>query len=207
MLQMEVQRNPRYVAGVPADPNARILDAALEQFEDLGIRRSTLEDIARRAGVDRVTVYRRLGSRDDVVQAVVIREAERTFSSVFALVEPTHTAEERVAVVFTAIVRRMWTHTLFNRLVKLEPEVALARMTTEAGGVVATAVAATVAMMNQAVVDGVLAPAQDFATRAEIIVRIAHSFIVTPRAHLGIESDDELMALARGYIAPIVTRA
>ncbi len=53
-----------------ADPaTERLPDAALAQFEDMGLRRTTIEDIAKRAGVDRVTVYRRLGSKDDVIQS------------------------------------------------------------------------------------------------------------------------------------------
>ena len=61
-----------------------VLDAALAQFEDLGIRRSTIEDIARRAGIDRVTVYRRVGSKDDVTQTVIAREVHRMMEEVVA---------------------------------------------------------------------------------------------------------------------------
>ena len=47
----------------------RILDAALEQFVLVGIRRSSVEDVARRAGVTRVTVYRRFPRKDALVEA------------------------------------------------------------------------------------------------------------------------------------------
>ncbi|WP_040697921.1 helix-turn-helix domain-containing protein, partial [Nocardia vinacea] len=57
-----------------ADPETRILDAALVQFSKVGVKKTTIEDVARQAGVDRVTVYRRVGSRDDLVQAVISRE-------------------------------------------------------------------------------------------------------------------------------------
>lgn len=62
----------------------RILLAAAQAFEQLGPAAS-LEEIARRAGVGVATVYRRFGSRDQLVRAVV--------AHVFATeIEPTSTA-------------------------------------------------------------------------------------------------------------------
>lgn len=48
----------------------RVLDGAYEQFRRIGIRRSATEDVARRAGVSRITVYRRFDLDDDQVRAV-----------------------------------------------------------------------------------------------------------------------------------------
>ena len=52
----------------------RILDAALGQFEDFGLRRSTMEDIARRCGLSRITIYRRFPKKENLIEAVVLRE-------------------------------------------------------------------------------------------------------------------------------------
>lgn len=94
----------------PTDPAVtRILDAALEQFEDVGIRKSTVEDVARRAGVDRVTVYRRVGSKNDIAQAVVARESERLFNRVAASAAATESLEDRVVAAFTGIHSSMLT--------------------------------------------------------------------------------------------------
>ncbi|WP_406943970.1 helix-turn-helix domain-containing protein, partial [Klebsiella quasipneumoniae] len=41
-----------------ADATAQILDAALVEFERHGYRRVALDDVARRAGVSRTTIYR-----------------------------------------------------------------------------------------------------------------------------------------------------
>ena len=45
---------------VPANDEirSRFLDAAYEQFRRMGAQRSTMEDVARRAKVSRITVYR-----------------------------------------------------------------------------------------------------------------------------------------------------
>lgn len=61
------------------EARARILDAAYDQFCRLGIQRSTMEDVARRAGVSRITVYRRFTTKDALVEQVVRREFRRYF--------------------------------------------------------------------------------------------------------------------------------
>lgn len=54
-----------------------ILDAAEDCFSLVGVRRTTVDDIARSAGVARVTVYRRIGNRDALVLQVLTRITER----------------------------------------------------------------------------------------------------------------------------------
>jgi TetR/AcrR family transcriptional repressor of uid operon len=54
-----------------------ILDAAEDCFSLVGVRRTTIEDIAAAAGVSRITVYRRIGNRDKVVLTVLVRITRR----------------------------------------------------------------------------------------------------------------------------------
>ncbi|MDT5189565.1 MAG: hypothetical protein QOI28_1816, partial [Mycobacterium sp.] len=62
-------------ASRPADPSTEaILDAALLEFERHGFHRVALDDVARRAGVSRTTIYRRFANRDELVGAVIERE-------------------------------------------------------------------------------------------------------------------------------------
>ncbi len=60
-----------------------ILDAALVEFDQHGIRRVALDDVARRAGgVSRTTIYRRFANKDDLVSAVMDRENLRLFADI-----------------------------------------------------------------------------------------------------------------------------
>lgn len=54
-----------------------ILDAAEDCFALVGVRATTIEDIAAAAGVSRITVYRRIGNRDQVVLSVLLRIVDR----------------------------------------------------------------------------------------------------------------------------------
>lgn len=54
-----------------------LLDAAEACLEGKGLPGTTMEDIARQAGVSRATVYRYFPSRESVVSGVILRAAER----------------------------------------------------------------------------------------------------------------------------------
>ena len=69
--------------GADAATNA-ILDAAVVEFEQHGFRRVALDDVARRAGVSRTTIYRRFANRDELVGAVIERENVALFADIAA---------------------------------------------------------------------------------------------------------------------------
>jgi AcrR family transcriptional regulator len=185
------------------DPaTAQILDAALETFAALGIRKTTIEDIARQAQVDRVTVYRRLGTKSDLVSAVLAREAQRVFDGAAATADKASSIEERVALVFTALVLDLRGHALFNRMMSLEPDSTFPKVTSGAASLVELAVRyATSSLLKD------LEPQDpdDLAARVEIVARLIHSLFLTPDAVVNLSTRPQLMAFARKYVVPIVT--
>ena len=52
----------------------RLLDATYAAVMDVGLRRTTVADVARRAGVSRMTVYRQGADLDTLVGALLKRE-------------------------------------------------------------------------------------------------------------------------------------
>jgi len=63
---------------VPHDSEAaqaHFIDAAEACFERYGVVKTTMEDIAKMAGVSRPTVYRHFSDRDSLILAVVMRRA------------------------------------------------------------------------------------------------------------------------------------
>src|SRR5690349_13798910 len=83
---------------VPVDDDAaaRIAAAALEQFAELGIRRSTISDIARRAGVSKMTVFRHFTNKQGLVQDVIARELRRALAEIDRRWGAAPTIEERL---------------------------------------------------------------------------------------------------------------
>ena len=62
----------------PADETSeRILDAALALSAASGVQHLTMDAVARRARVGRMTVYRRFGDKERLVEALAAREIGR----------------------------------------------------------------------------------------------------------------------------------
>ena len=64
----------------------RILQATLELFQVHGIKKTTTNDIARKAGVSPATVYNHFGSKEDLVRATVryfLTSTAADFSKIF----------------------------------------------------------------------------------------------------------------------------
>ncbi len=195
----------------PTRPNSddegenRIIDAALVQFEKVGIKKTTIEEVARQAGVDRATVYRRIGSRDDLVHAVMNREIMAVLAEVAEIPDRHDALADLTADIFITVITRWRTHPLAARLLALEPERVLSKLTTDSESVFTMCVSATAAALEQAAQRGLLDSGTDLITRAEIVCRIVHSMILSPHGVVPLETDEELAAFAHTYLVPIIT--
>jgi AcrR family transcriptional regulator len=184
-----------------------VLDAALAQFEDIGIRRSTIEDIARRAGIDRVTVYRRIGSKDDLIQAVLAREALRLVNRINTATAPLATLDERIATAFATAIVHLRENALFNRMLALDGDTMLPRVTTQASPLLVIGINAAAQLLKEAQDDGLLPPIDDPKGVSEILVRLVQSFVLTPDGAVKLGTYGALEDFARSHLTPIVTRS
>ncbi len=112
-------------AGVTADRSAAIaddvlLDAARDALLAVGWSRTTLTDIARRAGVSRMTIYRRWSDTDSLLGDLMTRE----WRSLLALTDE-GTCLDRLVHAVTGTVAAMRGNPLFSRLLELDPELLL----------------------------------------------------------------------------------
>src|SRR5205085_11301052 len=110
----------------PDDPASdAILDAALALSAASGIRNLTMDDVARRARVGRMTVYRRFGDKAGLVEALSAREGRRCLEQLDAAVDLEDPVPDQIADGFVATLRIAREHPLLNRLARLEPETVL----------------------------------------------------------------------------------
>ena len=113
----------------------RVAAAALDEFAEHGIRRTSMEDVARRAGVSRMTVFRRFASKQRLVEVVIAREVHRGMQELDLLWEGAETLEDRLVAGFEFAGRYVRGHPLFDRLLRSEPEVLLPPLTLDGGPV------------------------------------------------------------------------
>jgi AcrR family transcriptional regulator len=86
------------VEGRPAAPTPdRIVDAAERCIRRWGIRRVSMNDVAREADVSRGSVYRYFADREALVQAVLERSSERSIEAAAPLVRRRRTLAAKVA--------------------------------------------------------------------------------------------------------------
>jgi AcrR family transcriptional regulator len=106
----------------PADPATRaILDAAVVEFEQHGLRRVALDDVARRAGVSRTTIYRRFAGRDELVAAVIDRENAVLFADIADELKSRGPQSNYYVEAFTLSIMRFRQHRILTRMIADEP--------------------------------------------------------------------------------------
>jgi AcrR family transcriptional regulator len=101
-----------------------ILDAARESVARFGIRRTTLSDIARLAGVSRMTVYRRYPDLPAVIRDLMTREFGSLMDEIDASVDGPDGRARLVARAHAAV-RALREHPLLRKLLETEPELLL----------------------------------------------------------------------------------
>lgn len=184
----------------PADElSERILDGAMACLSELGLRRSTVEDIARRAGVSRVTVYRRFENKNNLVEAVLLRECRRCLAALDEAVTGVESLDERIVEGFVFALRYGRNHPLVGGLLRVEPEEVLPYLTVRAGTALAVVRECLAGHIREAEV-GAFDPVQV----AEIMVRIVVSFVLTQDSSIELDTDEDLRRFARRYLVPLV---
>jgi AcrR family transcriptional regulator len=104
------------------DPATRaILDAAVVEFEQHGLRRVALDDVARRARVSRTTIYRRFAGRAELVAAVIDRENAALFADIASELKSRRPQSNYYVEAFTLSIMRFRQHRVLTRMLADEP--------------------------------------------------------------------------------------
>ncbi|HEX3649268.1 MAG TPA: helix-turn-helix domain-containing protein [Pseudonocardiaceae bacterium] len=181
----------------------RILDAALAEYLEHGFRRTSVDDVARRAGLGRATIYRRFAARDEIVQAVLLRETRRFFADIAAATHELPDVADRMVEGFVVGLRNARTQPLLQQILASEPESSIPFLTTRGG----PAMAVLREFLLRQYLD--CAGETDQQERkpeevAEILTRLFISLVLTPDSCLPLHTDEEARATARRYLAPLV---
>jgi AcrR family transcriptional regulator len=186
----------------PADEDAvreRILAAALEQFRLVGLRRTTVGDVARRAGVGRVTVYRRVGHKPELVAAAIQSEVKLVIARVASAITALDTVEERLVEAFVVGLGIVRSHPLLRRLLETEPEDLLPYLTLEFGQMLELARQ----FVTREITIGTR-PA-DAEVVAELLTRLAQSLVLTPEGTIPVNDERRLRKFARSYLTALLS--
>lgn len=103
----------------------QILDAAVVEFERHGFRRVALDDVARRAGVSRTTIYRRFANKDELVGAVIERENVKLFADIAGEIKEAGPQSNYYVEAFTSAIVKFRGHRVLHQMITDEPGLVL----------------------------------------------------------------------------------
>jgi AcrR family transcriptional regulator len=186
-----------------ADEDDRLLDAARACVLAVGVRRTTVTDVARRAGVSRMTLYRRFPDLEALLSTLMTRE----FGRLVARARERRnggSARERVVEMVVDGARSIAGDPLFERLVDVDPELLLPYVTVRLGGMQRMAVAAAAAELSAGAADGSVRSDAPPVVLAAGIELLARGFVLAARGELEPELDPwaELARAVDGYLRP-----
>jgi TetR/AcrR family transcriptional repressor of uid operon len=183
------------------DPiSERILAGALSCFQEVGIQRTTMDDIARAAGVSRITVFRRFDTKDQLVAIVVLRVMVEVNTLIRAAFLAEKNLERALTAALMASLRALRDHPLFAKVVRTEPESLVQSLSTDGATVIAL-VRNSVSEWLGTSGGGPLSD-EDAEFVAETLTRLGISLILTPNGVIPIDDDKQMQAYLARYVVP-----
>lgn len=183
----------------------RILDAAYDEFTALGVRGTTMNRVAERAGLGVATVYRRFPQKALLAHAVILREAQATTDAVARAMQREGSVEEQSARGFSAFAQALHQRPLLIRLLRGE--------TDRDGGLMASGDLADqiIAMARGCIADWIRMLQAEGRYRsidpdivAEIEARLALSLVIVPDGRIPIRDPEAARSFAAHYLVAML---
>lgn len=184
-----------------SDTATRILDAALALYLEFGLRRTTMDDVARQAGIGRVTVYRHYVDKHALFQAVVLRECYRAIRDIEVRLSGMADMEDRVVEGFVQVVSGARQHPLMRRLLDTEPEWLLPHLTVKGQALLEFGRGHIARYLRYASAGRLEADRVE--VLAEVFMRLLNSLMLMPESTLAPADEAGLRASARKYFLPL----
>jgi AcrR family transcriptional regulator len=157
-----------------------VLAAARACVLDVGLRRTTLADVARRAGLSRMTVYRQWGDLDTVVSALLTTELVALIEEAGERVSGGATARERLVDAAVVVVEELARHPLMRKVLEVDPELMLPLIVDRFGSTQKAAVQLVAGQVREGHADGSIRDV-DPELAATCVLLTAQSFVFSAR--------------------------
>jgi AcrR family transcriptional regulator len=203
--QESTEGTPRKSAaerGTAESRDSALLDAARVCILAVGWKRTTLTDIARRANVSRMTIYRRWPDTQALLGDLLVREWSQIVAA--AVPDATLDARGRITASTVAIAHSLRDNDLFSRIIELDAELLLPYLVERRGRNQDLLLALLVNQIEAGHADGSVRTG-DPLLLAESVLLAAQGFVLSARtigrAHID-SFDAELSTLIERYLQP-----
>ena len=191
-------------AGVAATDDP-VLRAAHEAVLEIGLRRLTLAEVARRAGVSRMTVYRRYDDLDRLVSALLVVEFGAVIAEAIERARRAATGRDRLVREVIHVTRRTAEHPLMRRILELDPETLMPLVVDRLGSSHRMALERLHALIDAGQADGSIADGEVSAMALQVM-SMAAIHVFSARAYDSVDPRGrrwpELERALAGYLRP-----
>lgn len=179
-------------------PRVRAVDALLRCVAVRGLRKTTVDDVAREAGMSRATLYRSFpGGRDAVLAAAVETEVARFFAELAVEMGGADELEDVLVVGMVTAARHLGDHAALRALFDQEPETVLPWLAFAGmDRLLATTTTFTAPFFGRW-----LDPEQA-ARAAEWAARIVLSYLTAPSRGTDLARTEDVRRLVRRFVLP-----
>lgn len=181
----------------------KILDAGLELFIEFGLRRTTMEDVATRAGIGRATAYRRFGDKDQLIQMVILREAKRELDGIEEELKVIEGGLNKLLESFVLAVTRAHANPLWRRLLTSDSEMILPFFTRRIWQMMALFRMYLAGMLERVKKEEGLG---DLSTEfmAELMLRLMQSMLLSPEGVMNPSDEKSVRQVAEDCLRPLM---
>lgn len=175
-----------------------LVEAALRCIARWGVRKTSLDDVAREAGVSRATVYRVFpGGKDRVVEVVFRHEAGRVLEGVDTALADAESLEDLLVAGLESTWRIVADHDVLAAVIRHEPELILPHFAFhQLDRVLDLADAVCRPHLER------FLPAHRVRPAAEILARVVITFAFRPAPWLDARDPASVRRLVRTYLLP-----
>ncbi|MGZ3103056.1 TetR/AcrR family transcriptional regulator [Streptomyces sp. H72] len=171
-----------------------VLDAVRDCVLAVGVRRTTMTDVARRAGVSRMTLYRRWPDVRSLVGDLMTREWIAVATGAIPAPRPGVATRSRVVEGLVTGIEAFRAHPLFTKIVDVDPELLLPYVLDRRGASQEALLELLADALGEGHADGSVRPAHP-GRQARSVLLIVQSFALSLRTMTD-EDDAELTSAA-----------
>jgi AcrR family transcriptional regulator len=182
------------------DQQARVVEATLRCIARWGQAKTSLDDVAREAGLSRATVYRLVpGGKENLLVLVSTYELNRFFVSLHEAVQDVDTLEDTLVAGVTTAARHLQEHGALKFMLDHEPEHILPLFAfTNLDRILANVRAFAAPYLEPWLGD-------DAAHCAEWVARIVLSYTCAPSPAYDLADEESARRLVRTFVLPGIT--
>jgi len=191
------------------EPQTTYLNAARDCILDVGWRRTSLTEVARRSGVSRMTIYRSWPDMPTMLGDLMTREWSEVVAGAVSAADTSSAsanAAERIVAEVVGTIRALRDNELFTRIVELDPVLLLPYLLNRRGRSQEAIAELTAGRIREGQADGSVRDGEPVAM-ARALLLAAHGFVLSSHTMVDDEVDEKALdAELEHLVRAMVTR-